>query len=102
VVSFHGGLHKAPDQTTSQIKPKVLVLHGADDPFVPKEQIEAFQQEMRSSKADWEMIYYADAVHSFTEPQAGNDKSKGAAYNELAAKRSWEHMKLFFKEIFGA
>jgi dienelactone hydrolase len=85
---------------TPQIKTKVLVLHGADDPFVPKEQIDALQQEMRTSQADWQMIYYADAVHAFTEPQAGNDKSKGAAYNEKAAKRSWEHMKMFFNEIF--
>ncbi|WP_026463738.1 dienelactone hydrolase family protein [Adhaeribacter aquaticus] len=102
VISFHGGLDKAANLETLQIKPKVLVLHGADDPFVPKEQVDAFQQEMRNSHAIWEMVYYADAVHAFTEPQAGNDKSKGAAYNELAAKRSWEHMKMFFQEIFGA
>jgi len=100
VVSIHGGLDKGPEATT-EIKPKVLVLHGADDPFVPKEQVEAFQNEMRAAKADWQMIYYADAVHAFTEPTAGTDKSKGAAYNEVAAKRSWEHMKLFFKEVFG-
>lgn len=100
VVSFHGGLDKAPNLQTPQVKPKVLVLHGADDPFVPQEQVNAFQQEMRQAQADYQLIYYADAVHSFTEPPAGNDKSKGAAYNELAAKRSWEHMKLFLKEIF--
>ena len=55
---------------------------------------------MRDSKADWQMVYYANAVHSFTDPDAGNDNSKGAAYNEAAAKRSWQHMKLFFDEIF--
>ncbi|WP_207533276.1 dienelactone hydrolase family protein [Desertivirga arenae] len=99
VVSFHGGLDKGPEET-SLVKPKVLVLHGADDPFVPKEQADAFQNEMRAAKADWQMVYYADAVHSFTEPKAGTDKSKGAAYNEAAARRSWAHMKLFFTEIF--
>ena len=46
------------------------------------------------------MIYYGDAVHAFTVPSAGNDKSKGVAYNEKADKRSWEAMKAFFKEIF--
>lgn len=45
------------------------------------------------------MNYYADSVHAFTEKSAGNDNSKGAAYNELADKRSWEAMKLFFKEV---
>ncbi|WP_207420760.1 dienelactone hydrolase family protein [Desertivirga brevis] len=99
VVSFHGGLDKGPGETPG-IKPKILVLHGADDPYVPKEQIDAFQNEMRAAKADWQMVYYADAVHAFTEPGAGTDKSKGAAYNEAAARRSWEHMKLFFAELF--
>ena len=54
---------------------------------------------MRAAKADWQMVYYANAVHSFTHKDAGNDNSKGAAYNELADKRSWEAMKAFFKEV---
>ena len=46
------------------------------------------------------MVYYANAVHAFTHKDAGNDNSKGAAYNEKAAKRSWIAMKDFFEEIF--
>lgn len=99
VVSFHGGLGRDSARVISPIKPKVLVLHGADDPFEPKAEILAFQQEMRDAKADWQMVYYANAVHSFTEPEAGNDNSKGAAYNALAAKRSWKHMLLFLDEV---
>ena len=100
VVSFHGGLGKATNSPTIEIKAKVLVLHGADDPYVPTKEVEAFQNEMRTSKADWQMIYYANSVHAFTHKDAGNDNSKGAAYNELADKRSWEAMKTFFSEIF--
>lgn len=99
VVSFHGGLAKAENSPTETIKAKVLVLHGADDPYVSVKEIEAFQNEMRATKADWQMVYYASAVHSFTHKDAGNDNSKGAAYNELADKRSWEAMKAFFKEV---
>lgn len=99
IVSFHGGLGKDAKRPIEPIKAKVLVCHGADDPFESKEEITAFQQEMRDTKADWQMIYYANAVHSFTNPEAGNDNSKGAAYNEIAAKRSWEHLKLFLKEV---
>jgi dienelactone hydrolase len=40
-------------------------------------------------------------VHAFTNPSAGNDNSKGAAYNAAADHRSWEAMKTFFAEIFG-
>ncbi|TRX00287.1 dienelactone hydrolase family protein [Flavobacterium gawalongense] len=99
VVSFHGGLGKEVSRTAQPITAKVLACHGADDPFVPKEEVTAFQQEMRDSKADWQMVYYANAVHSFTDPESGNDNSKGAAYNEKAAKRSFEHLKIFLNEV---
>ena len=62
--------------------------------------VAALQDELRSAKVDWQMIYYSGAVHAFTRPDAGNDNSKGAAYNERADKRSWEAMKGFFAEIF--
>jgi dienelactone hydrolase len=99
-VSFHGGLDTPVPADALKIRGKVLVLHGADDPHVPPEQVASFQQEMRLAKVDWEMVYYGGAVHSFTNPDSGNDPSKGAAYNKAADKRSWEQMKLFFAEIF--
>lgn len=98
VVSFHGGLGRDDFRSTEPITAKVLVCHGADDPYESTEEILTFQKEMRDSKADWQMIYYANAVHSFTDPESGNDNSKGAAYNEKAAKRSFEHFKLFLNE----
>jgi len=99
IVSFHGGLGRDENRTIESIIPKVLVLHGADDPYVPKTEVESFQNEMRKAKADWQMVYYADAVHSFTDKNAGTDNSKGAAYNEKAEKRSWEAMLTFLKEV---
>lgn len=99
VASFHGGLGKDASRPAAPITTKVLICHGADDPFVSKEEITAFQQEMRDTKADWQMIYYANSVHSFTNPEAGSDNSKGAAYNPVAAKRSFEHLQLFLNEV---
>ena len=99
VVTFHGGLD-TPTPATTLIKPKILVLHGADDPYVPLEQVQTFQKEMNDAGADWQMVYYSGAVHSFTRKDAGSDKSKGAAYNENADHRSWKAMKEFFNEIF--
>lgn len=98
-VSFHGGLGKHPDRKNNPIDAKVLILHGADDNYVPENDIKNFQKEMRDGSADWQMIYYADAVHAFTEKSAGNDKSKGVAYNEKADKRSWQHLLLFLQEV---
>ena len=100
VVSFHGGLDSPTPDDGKNIKAKVLALHGADDPFVKKEDLEAFENEMRKYKVDWQLIKYGNSVHSFTEKTAGNDNSKGAAYNALADARSWQDMKTFFGEIF--
>ena len=100
VVSFHGGLD-APDPTDGKnIRCKVLICHGADDPFSSPQDIAALETEMRQGGVDWQLIKYGGAVHSFTQPNAGDDKSKGAAYNEKADKRSWAAMQQFFAEIF--
>lgn len=98
-VSFHGGLGKDTSRPAEPITAKVLICHGADDTYVPNDEVLSFQKEMRDSKADWQMIYYANAVHSFTNPESGTDNSKGAAYNEKAAKRSFEHFQLFLNEV---
>lgn len=100
VVSFHGGLSTPNPSDAKNIKGKVLALHGADDPHVPLPEVEAFAKEMRNAAVDWQIVAYGNAVHSFTDWNAGNDNSKGAAYNERADKRSWEAMKQFFAEIF--
>jgi dienelactone hydrolase len=102
VVSFHGGLDVSPGMAaeSGKIPAKILVLHGAADPYVPAEQLAAFQKEMTDAKANWEIVFYSDAVHSFTHPEAGTDPSKGAAYNEQADRRSWVAMQSFFTELF--
>jgi len=99
VVSFHGGLGKDATRANDKINPKVLVLHGAYDPYVPKDEVANFQTEMRQSGADWQMVYYANSVHAFTQKEAGNDNSKGAAYNQLADMRSWIALQNFLKEV---
>jgi dienelactone hydrolase len=96
VVSFHGLLDSPTPEDARNIKGKVLVLHGGDDPYVPMKQVEAFQEEMRKGGVDWQFVTYGGAVHRFTNPEAGNDNSKGEAYNERADRRSWQAMKTFF------
>lgn len=100
VVSFHGGLDSPTPADGGRIRTKVLVLHGADDPFVPAKDLEAFIAEMRDNKVDWQMVSYGGAVHSFTDWNSKGPNSGGAAYNEKADLRSWEAMKLFLSELF--
>jgi dienelactone hydrolase len=100
VVSFHGGLDSPTPADGRNIKAKVLILHGAEDPFVPQKDIDAFLTELRSAKVDWQMISYSGAVHAFTNPASGNDPSTGAAYNAAADRRSWLAMQQFLSEVF--
>jgi dienelactone hydrolase len=99
-LSFHGVLSTPNLDDAKNIKAKILVLTGADDPNVKSDQVKTFEDEMANAKVDWQLISYGGAVHSFTIPTAGNDNSTGSAYNEKADKRSWEAMKQFFDEIF--
>ena len=102
VVSFHGNLDTPRPEDAKNIKAKVLVLHGADDPFVTQDQVKAFQDEMRAAKVDWSLTQYGNAVHGFTNPGAGNDNSKGMAYNPEAANRAFRSMQDFYQELFAS
>jgi dienelactone hydrolase len=102
VVSFHGGLKQAVavPATEGGIKAKLLILHGGADPFVPSADVAAFMDEMTKAKAVWRMETYGGAVHSFSNPGAGDNVASGSAYNVVAEKLSIAAMERFFGEIF--
>ncbi|MHB8253904.1 MAG: dienelactone hydrolase family protein [Acidiferrobacter sp.] len=100
VISFHGSLATATPARAGVLKAKVLALHGAEDPFVPETEVVAFEQEMRAAQADWQLCKYSGAVHSFTNEGAGDEPSRGFAYNRSATTRSWQAMLNFLAEIF--
>lgn len=100
VVSFHGGLDSPTPSDGKNIKCKVLVLAGANDPFQSADNLNAFESEMRDNSVDWQIVFYGGAVHAFTQPDVDKENLNGAKYNEKADKRSWQAMKDFFGEIF--
>jgi len=100
VVSFHGGLSTPDSAGASNIRGEVLVLHGAADPFVPKEEVDKFIEEMNHADITWQLYQYSGAMHAFTNPEANLFKLEGVAYNLKADKRSWEAMRTFFYDIF--
>jgi dienelactone hydrolase len=106
IVSFHGGLLPVPADAATKTKAKILICHGAVDPMVSKESVDAFTHSMNEGKFDYQFISYAGAIHAFTNPEA--DKLAASAgltgkvgYNAAADHRSWTHMKGFLKEVFG-
>ena len=97
-VSFHGFL-AGPENSTNEIKAKLLALHGDSDPMVDQDQIESFRQEMTSKKVDWQLHVFGGAMHSFTNPEA-NDPDFGAMYSKNADERSWKIFTDFLMELF--
>ncbi len=101
-VSIHGGLGTPNPADAKAIQGRVLALHGAADPHVPPAEVEAFQKEMKDAGVDWKLIPYEGAVHAFTDPSAGSDPSRGAAYHEEAAKQAWADMTAFLHDVLSA
>jgi dienelactone hydrolase len=100
IVSFHGGLQTQRPAVAGQVKAKVLVCTGADDPLVPLAQVNALAEEMTKAGVDWQIITYGGAMHSFTNPDADSVGMAGIRYNKAADQRSWKALTGFFEEIF--
>lgn len=99
VVSFHGGLDSTNKEDGKNIKCKVLICHGADDPTMTRQQIDDCIGELNYGKVDWQMISYSGTVHAFTQPDAGPGPG-AVAYNAESDKRSWQSMQDFLHELF--
>jgi len=100
-VSFHGGLTTLKPALAGQVKAKVLVCHGALDPFVTLEHVTAFANEMQTAGVDFQVILHGGAAHGFTNPAADRFGRPGVAYHERSDLRSWEAMRRFLAELFG-
>jgi dienelactone hydrolase len=104
IVSYHGSLATSNPAKKGDIKTRIRVFNGADDPFVKAEHVEAFKQEMEAAGVDYKLVNYPGAKHSFTNPDAdtfGRKFNLPLAYNEKADRDSWQQTQEFFKEIFG-
>ncbi len=103
VASFHGMLATADPARAGDIKAKILVMTGADDPFVPSDQVAQFKHEMDEAQADYQVIAYPGAKHGFTNPGADENGQKfnlPLAYNQAADQASWSELKKFLHRVF--
>ncbi|MGE3609501.1 MAG: dienelactone hydrolase family protein [Bacteriovoracaceae bacterium] len=99
VVSFHGGL--ASSLPRHPIKAKILALNGLADPFVPTKERKAFEQEMKSVKANYKVVNYKNATHAFTNPHStavGKKYNIPIAYNKTAAEKSFKELLKFLNQ----
>jgi dienelactone hydrolase len=102
VVSFHGSLQAAEPAMAGRMKAKVLVCHGAMDPFITLENVTKFTEEMQAAGVDFQVIIYGGAKHGFTNPGADRFGRPGIAYHAPSDARSCAAMRQFLAEIFGS
>jgi len=88
--SFHGGVKPFASTAKGAVKGRVLVLHGGADPNVTMEAVTESVKDFEAAGADYGVVVYPHAVHAFTNPDAGNDPTKGVAYDAAAEKASFE------------
>jgi dienelactone hydrolase len=100
VVSFHGSLPAAPEESKDRIQAELLVLHGRDDSFVPPDVVNNFQDKLDAAGANWELVTYSGARHGWTNPDAGQYGIPNLQYDAQADARSWSRMQDFFAELF--
>jgi len=97
VVSFHGLFTRPDNLPGGEIKSKVLVLHGYDDPMATPEAMVGLADELTKAKADWQVHAYGKTMHAFTNPSAA-DADSGTVYDSLADMRSWRSMTDFLSD----
>lgn len=96
-VSFHGLLNPPPQHVPASIHPKILVLHGWDDPMARPPTVSALAKELSEGGADWQVHAYGGTMHAFTNP-AANNPQMGTVYSEVADARSWRSMRDFLSD----
>lgn len=103
VVSFHGNLATEHPAQPGEVRARIISFTGTDDPMIPAEQVAAFKQEMEKAGADYKVVTFAGARHSFTNPAAdeyGRRFDLPLAYDAAADKASWNETINFLAGIF--
>ncbi|MDE0946447.1 MAG: dienelactone hydrolase family protein [Sphingobium sp.] len=100
VASFHGLLTTRRPAEPDTVSARILACTGALDPLVPPEDVETFEAEMRASQADWQLIVYGRALHSFTNSSVDGLGDPRMAYDSSADRQSWAALLGFLDESF--
>jgi dienelactone hydrolase len=101
VVSFHGSMPAAPEESKGKISNRILAFHGAADKFIAPEVVTNWQNKLQEAGADWELVIFGgDVRHGFTNKDAASFGIDNLKYDERADTVSWERMKAFFNDLF--
>jgi dienelactone hydrolase len=105
IAVFHGNLATKQPMAPGAFKGKILVANGGADPFVPAEQVQAFEQEMKAAGASYELAQYPNVKHAFTNPEAtakGEQFKLPLAYDAQADAESWKKLEALLAQLWPA
>jgi dienelactone hydrolase len=85
-VSVHGSFRNFAPEGARNIKGRVLVLHGAEDPVAPMEELNAVISQFRAAKVEFEVNLYSGTTHGFTHPQNASEVRADDAYKVAMAR----------------
>jgi dienelactone hydrolase len=100
-ISFHGLLTTDLPAKAGELTAKILACTGARDPLVPPGDVAAFQEEMAAAEADWQLIVYGRALHSFTNPNVAGMGDPRMDHDPSADRQSWAAALHFLDEALG-
>jgi dienelactone hydrolase len=93
LVTIHGSFRNHDSAGAKNVKGKVLILHGVEDPTAPLSEVDKIISDLRDAKVDFQVELYSGAQHGFSTPK---DKAE-----ERANIQSIEATGRFLKETFG-
>jgi dienelactone hydrolase len=101
VVAFHPGLSQQLEHDSRKVTVKVMACAGVQDPLIPAAARERFIALMKEGEADWQLLTYGGAGHSFTDRTVDAFGMPGFFYHAATDRRSWAAMRDLFDETMG-
>ena len=92
MISVHGSFRGFPPEAAKNIRGRVLILHGAEDPVAPLPEVVALVDQLRAAKVNWELNLYSGTTHAFTNPNGPAEERADREY-KVAMTR-------FLKDVF--
>lgn len=100
VVTFHAALPVPAPEEAKQIKAKIQIHNGADDPLIKQETIDQLSNVLNEADVDWKLVSHPGAKHSFTNKDAADAGVPALEYNAEADRKSWAAMQEIFQQAF--
>lgn len=85
-ISVHGAFKNFTPEGAKNIKGRVLILHGAEDPVAPLEEVNTLVSQLRAAKVNFEVNIYIGAAHAFTKPQNPSEAHADEEYKVAMAR----------------